>query len=170
MNFSSVGPSHVLQFFTNCSSTDPFHRMHSFRNGLLQNGAPLVSQVLAENLLLCGLLSMVHSSCQETILAWTLHGVTASYRAHPPLPSWSTVCWVDISSVVVLHGLQGHSLPHHGLLHRLQGNLYFSTWTPPPPPSSLTLMSAGLFLSHILSPLSQQLLPSSFFPSLDMLS
>ena len=40
----------------------------------------------------------------------------------------------------------------------------------PPPPSSLTLLSAELFLSHILSPLSLLLLPSSFFPFLNMLS
>ena len=35
---------------------------------------------------------------------------------------------VDTYSTVDLHGLQGHSLPHHGLLHRLQGNLCSSAW------------------------------------------
>jgi len=36
---------------------------------------------------------------------------------------------VDICSTVDLHGLQGDSLPHHGLLHRLQGNLCSGTWS-----------------------------------------
>ena len=41
---------------------------------------------------------------------------------------------------------------------------------PPPSPSSLTLVSAELFRSHILTPLSQLLLHSSFYPFLNMLS
>ena len=36
---------------------------------------------------------------------------------------------VAICSTVDLHGLQGHSLPHHGLLHELQGNLCSSAWS-----------------------------------------
>ena len=38
--FSIVAPSHWLQFSTNCSIVDPFNRVHSFRNGLLQRGSP----------------------------------------------------------------------------------------------------------------------------------
>ncbi|KAK4806788.1 hypothetical protein QYF61_005584 [Mycteria americana] len=40
-----MDPSHGLQFFKNCSSISPFHRVQSFSNGLLQQG---------------------HSSCQKT--------------------------------------------------------------------------------------------------------
>ncbi|XP_049649848.1 uncharacterized protein LOC126035355 [Accipiter gentilis] len=36
---------------------------------------------------------------------------------------------VDICSTVDLPGLQGDSLPHHGLHHRLQGNLRSSAWS-----------------------------------------
>ena len=49
----------------------------------------------------------------------------------------------NLCSAVHLHGLQGDSLPSH---HGLQGNL--CSPAPPPPPSSLTLVSAWLFLSH----------------------
>ena len=39
LKFSIVGPSHQLQFSTNCSSMNPFHRVQSFRNGLLDRGS-----------------------------------------------------------------------------------------------------------------------------------
>ena len=53
---------------------------------------------------------------------------------------------VEICSPVDLPGLQGHSLPHHGLPHGLQGNLCSSAWSIFSPPSALTWGSAGLFL------------------------
>jgi len=36
---------------------------------------------------------------------------------------------VDMCSGVGLHGLQGDNLFHHGLLHRLQGNVSSGTWS-----------------------------------------
>ncbi|KAM9590921.1 uncharacterized protein ACIBXB_005956 [Morphnus guianensis] len=36
---------------------------------------------------------------------------------------------VDICATVDLHGLQGDSLPHHGLHHGLQGNLCSGAWS-----------------------------------------
>ncbi|KAK4806787.1 hypothetical protein QYF61_005583 [Mycteria americana] len=36
---------------------------------------------------------------------------------------------MDICSTVDLHGLQRDNLPHHGLYHRLQGNLCFGAWS-----------------------------------------
>jgi len=63
-----------------------------------------------------------------------------------------------------LHRLQGYSLPHHGcLLDRLQGTSARVPGAPPCPPSSLTLVSAELFLSH-LTPLSAALYTAVFFP------
>ncbi|PKU37795.1 hypothetical protein llap_11901 [Limosa lapponica baueri] len=38
-NFSKVGPSHELQFLKNCSNTDHFHGVQSFRNRLFQCGS-----------------------------------------------------------------------------------------------------------------------------------
>ena len=66
-----------------------------------------------------------------------------------------------------LHGLQGHSLPHHGLLHGLQGTSAPAPGALLPTPSALSLGSAELFLSHSLTPLFQVLLHSSFFPLLN---
>jgi len=59
---------------------------------------------------------------------------------------------VAICSTVDLHGLQGHCPSHHGLFHRLQGNLCSGAWRTSFPPSSLTLVSAE-FLSDSLTPL-----------------
>lgn len=53
--WSSMGPLPQMQFFKNCSSLGPFHRVQSFRNRLLQCGFP-----------------MHHSSCQEPALAKAL--------------------------------------------------------------------------------------------------
>ena len=59
---------------------------------------------------------------------------------------------VDICSTVDLHRLHGHRLPHAGLLHGLQENLALAPGAPPAPLSSLTLVSAELFLiSSLLS-------------------
>ncbi|KAK4811130.1 hypothetical protein QYF61_019761 [Mycteria americana] len=76
------------------------------------------SQVLPANLLQCVLLSpWVHRSCQEPALCGLPTG------SQPP--SGASTC----SSVGVLHRLQGDSLPHHGLHHKLQGNVSSSTWS-----------------------------------------
>jgi len=97
-----------------------------------------------------------HRSCQEPAPVWASHGITAFF-GHPPALVWGPFhgLQMDICSTMNLHGLQGDRLPHHGLLHRLQGNLSSGTWsTSSSPPSSLTLVSAELFLSHSLTPLS----------------
>jgi len=67
---------------------------------------------------------------------------------------------------VYISGPLWTSLPHRGLLHRLPGNLCSSAWSTFSP-SSLALVSAELFFSHVLAPLSQLLyLPAVFFPLL----
>ncbi|KAK4810648.1 hypothetical protein QYF61_007385 [Mycteria americana] len=98
MNFSNVGPSHGLQFFMNCSSVGSFHRVQSFRNGLLQCGLSMGSQLPSGHIHLLR------------------HGVLYGLQE-------------DICSTVDLHGLQGDSLPHHGLHHELQGNLCPGAWS-----------------------------------------
>jgi len=61
-------------------------------------------------------------SWQEPAPAWAPHGVTASFR-YPAALAWGPFhrLQVEICSTVDLHGLQGDSLPHHGLHHELQG-------------------------------------------------
>jgi len=123
MNFSNVSPFHRLLLFMNCPSVGLSHRVQSFRNRLLQRGSPTGSQALPANLLQPGLLSpRVYRSWQKPAPAWVPHGVTVSFR-HPPAPAWGPFhgLQVDICSIVDLHGLQGDSLPHHGLQHELQG-------------------------------------------------
>ena len=83
------------------------------------------------------------------------HGLTASFgRIHLLRRGVLHGLQVDVCSTIHLHGLQGDSLPHHGLPHGLQGNLCSAAWSTSSPPSSLTLVSAELLLSHILTPLS----------------
>jgi len=130
----------------NFSSVSPSHRVQSFRNRLLQHGSPTGSQVLPTKLR--GLLSpRVHRSWQDPAPAWALHGVTASF-GHPPAPAWGppwaappwgskgcrgTACL----TVVFTTGCRDISSLVPGL--------------PLAPASSLTLVSAELFLPHILT-------------------
>ena len=138
MNLSNMSPSYRLQFFMNCPSVGPFHRVQSFRNRLLQHG--LFSP-------------WVHRSCQEPAPVQAFHKVTASFGCIHLL--WHGVLHrlqEGICSTMDLRGLQWHSLPHHCLLHRLQGNLCSSAWSTSFLSFFMTLVSAGLFLSHVLTP------------------
>ena len=85
---------------------------------------PHGGQFLPENLLQCGLPSTGCRSCQEPPPVWAPHGLQLP-SGHIHLLKHGVLhgLQVDIFSTVVLHGLQGDSLPHHGLLQRLQGNL-----------------------------------------------
>jgi len=113
-----------------------------------------------------------HKPCQQTCssVGSSLHGSTGPGRSllQHGLPTGSQSpsgihllrCGVlhrlqmEICSTVDLHGPQGHSLPHHGLLHGLQGKISaLVSGAFPPPPCSLTLVSVELFLSHSLTPL-----------------
>lgn len=61
---------------------------------------------------------------------------------------------VDISiSPMDLHGLQRHSLSHHGLHHGLQEIVFSRAWSTSSSPSALSLVSAELLLWHTLNPL-----------------
>jgi len=155
----SVGPSHGLQLSTNSPSVVPSHGMQSFRNRLLQCGSLTGSQVLPANLLRRGLLCpQVHRSWQEPASAWAPHRVKVSF-GHPSALAWGPFhgLQVDIYSTRDLRGLQGDNLPHHGLSSQAARE-NFLLWHLKhilPSPSSLTLVSAELFLSHPLSPLSR---------------
>ncbi|KAK4810770.1 hypothetical protein QYF61_007744, partial [Mycteria americana] len=123
------GPSHGRQSSTNCSSAGPFHGVQSFRNRLLQCGSPTGSQVLPANLLQHGLLCMRLQVLPGAYASTGFQGITASFkRTHLLWRGDLHRLQVDICSTVDLHGLQGDSLPHHGLHHGLQGNLCSSAW------------------------------------------
>jgi len=140
-----------------CSSMGAFHGLQSFTNVLLQRGSPIG-----------------HMSCKKTCFCVdSSQWVTARTRSllqHGLFTGCSFYQGTSTCSTVDLHGLQEDNLRHRGLHHGLQGNLCSGTEAPPSPPSLLTLMSAELFLSHILTPLFQMLFHSSFFPFLNMLS
>jgi len=134
--------------------------VQSFRNRLLQRGSPTGSQAQPANLLRRGLLS-VHGSAGPA-RSLLQHGLPMGFQ--PP-------SGIHLLQCGVLHGLQGDSLPHHGLHHGLQGKTSApAPGAPPPPSSALTLVSAELFLSHRLTPLSRLLCNCKFFPFLNMLS
>jgi len=61
------------------------------------------------------------------------HGLPIGSQPLPGIPLlWRGVqsgLQVEICTTVGLHGLQGHSLPHRGLLHGLQGNLFSGLWS-----------------------------------------
>jgi len=154
-----VGPFHRLQLFTNCPSVGPSHGVPSFRNRLLQRVSPTGSQALPANLLQCGLLSpWVHRSCQEPAPAW------GSPRGHSLLQA--STC----SGVGSLPQATGGDLLHRGPPWAA-GEQRASPWSSSQvaregsllrhfghllsPPSSLTLVSEELFLSHHLTPLSK---------------
>ena len=108
---------HDLQhgsFPQNCSSIGLFHGVQSFRNRQLQCGSPMRSQVLPQNLLLHGPLSIGHAPARNLLqlrLSMSCSCLQGVFTC-----SWvgsSTVYSVDVCSTVVFHGLQGDNYDLH---------------------------------------------------------
>jgi len=75
--------------------------------------------------------SRVHRLWQEPAPVRAPHGVAASFR-HTSGPAWGLFLrlQVEICSTVDFHGLQGASLPQHGLHSGMQGKkICFSIWS-----------------------------------------
>jgi len=93
---------------------------------------------------------------EQAAPAWVPHRVKASFR-HPPARAWGPFhgLQVEICSTVDLCGLQGDNLASPwSFITGCKGRLSaLTSGAPPPSPSSLTLVSAELFLSHSLTPL-----------------
>jgi len=141
----------------------PSHGVQSFRNRLLQCGSLRGSQVLPANLLQLGLLSpQAYRSSQKPAPLTALHGVTTSF-GHPPALVWGPP-WLQlqICSTVDLHGLRWDSLPHHGLLQKLQGNFCSSGWSTFFPSSFTDLVQSRL--SHVFLVLSPRYYVQRFSP------
>jgi len=145
---SSVGG---LLTLCHCSSVGSLPQ-EAVLHGLLQcesfSQAAVLQKLLQRGSLLWGAVLQ-----EQTAPVWASHQATAFFR-HPPAPTWGppwaaggyllhhgppwaagvTICL----TVVFSTGCRGISAPVPG--------------APPPPSSSLTLVSAELFLSHILTP------------------
>lgn len=96
-------------------------------------------------------------SCQQTCSSPLVQGpdrILLPMGSQPPSGIHLLQCGVlhrlqeDLRSSMDFTGLQGHSLHHHGLHPRLQG--VPSTYSTSVPPSTLTWLSAELFISHTL--------------------
>ena len=126
-----------------------------------------------------------HKSCQQTCssVVSSLHGSTGPARnlLQRGLPTGSQRPWgipllrcgvlhglqVDICSTVNLHGLQGDSLPHHGLPHGLQGNLCSGAWSTSSPSFFTDLgVCRVVSLTYSHSSLQLQFVVQFFSPSL----
>lgn len=127
----------MLQVFTNCFSKGPFYGGQFFRNRLLQCSSP-----------------MGHKSCQELAAVWAPlstglqilpgaskgHSLLWTYASAPLWPPlWVSAPLLTSKTRVFMMGCRGMSALRPGV--------------PPPLPSSLVLVSAELFPSHILTPL-----------------
>ncbi|KAM9662266.1 uncharacterized protein ACIBXB_013160 [Morphnus guianensis] len=136
----------------------PFHGVQSFRSTLLQCGPP-----------------RGHKSCQKTCsVGSSLHRSAGPARSllQRGVPTGSQPpsgthllrrgvlhgLQVDICSTVDLHGLQGDSLPHHGLHHGLQGNLCSGAWSISSP-SFFTDLGVRRGRTHHTLPLLQRGVP-----------
>jgi len=162
-----MSPSHGLQLFTNCPSTGRFHECSPPGTDCSNVGPP-----------------RGHKSCQKicSSVGFSLHRSTGPARSllQCKLPTGSQLP-------------SGIHLLHHGFPSTGYSWISAPPWTsmdcrgttcltvvfivnckeklsalvpgaPPPPPSSLTLVSAELFLSIHLTPLSQLPFHHSFFP------
>ena len=146
MNFSNMTPSHGMQFFTNCSSVGPPRGHKPCQKTCSSVGSSLQGSAGAAKSLLQRRIFTGSKPASGIHLLWC--GVTSTgywwISAHlgppwaatwQPVPPWSAP-WAVRESLLWC------------LKHLL-----------PPTPSALTLVSAELFLPHILPPLS----PCRFF-------
>ena len=137
MNFSNMSPSHRLQFLVNCSSVGPPQGHKCCHQTCSNVGSIHGSTGPARSLLQCGLPMGV--TC--------LRAPTCSGVGSP------TGCgWVSAPPFTSVGA--GHSCLTVGCSTGCGGISALVPGAPPPPPSSLTLVSAELFLSHILTSLS----------------
>lgn len=143
---SNMGPSHRLQLFPNCPNMGPLHGVQSFRN----NCSSTRSQALSPNLLQHGLPSpWGHRSCQEALLAWFSHGDNL-LQASPCSSLQFLHLQVDLCPAMDLHCMQGHSCLTKVFSIGCRRISALAPGQPSPPPP-LILVSAGLFLSQILT-------------------
>jgi len=172
-NFSNVSPSHRLQLFTNCPSVVPSMECSPSGTGWSSVG-PLQGHKPCQQTC-SGVDSSLHRSAGPgrgllqrglptgSQLPSGIHllqrGVPSTGYRWISAPPWTSVDCRETTSLAMV------------FVTSCKGRLSAPTFQVPPPPPSLTLVSAELFLSHSLTPLSRLPLHCSFFlPFLNMLS
>lgn len=151
---NSMSSPHRLQLFMNQSSMDPLHGMQSFRNTLIQHGPhSLASPARKLSTARAPLLSRPRF-CQEPAPAQSSHGSQPALWIHL---LWSVVLpglQVDLCLPMALHGLHGTAFLT--MVCTTDCRAISDTFPGASPASlyALALLTSGLFLSHILSPLS----------------
>jgi len=126
LNFSNVSPSHRLQFFTNCSNTGPSYQKQAAPLWVCHGVTSPASKPAPA---WTSLSPQGRTSCQESAPCRVSMGSQPTLGIHL---LWCGVLHglqVEICATMDRHGLQGHSLPHHGLHHRLQGKLCSRAWS-----------------------------------------
>ena len=136
----------------NCSSVVPYQGFSPSGTGCFSMGPPWGHKPCQQTCSSVG--TSLHTSWQQTTSVRAPHGTQPPSGIHLLNRGVLLGLQVQIFSSVDLHGLQGHSLSHHGLFHGLQRNLCSGAWSTSSPPFSLTLVSAEFFLSHHTTPLS----------------
>jgi len=164
-----VGPSHGVQFFTNCPSVGPFHVCSPSGTGCSSVGLP-----------------RGHKPCQHTCsgMGSSLHGSAGPARSllqrelpmgsQPPSGIHMLWCGVHFTGCRWMSAPPWTSMYCRGtagltmiFIMGCRGKLSApASQAPPPAASSMTLVSAELFLSYHLTPLSQLLPHCGFFPLL----
>jgi len=142
-----------------------FHGVQCLRKEVLQCGSPKGHRSCQKT---CSRMdSTGHSSCQELGPAWAFH------KLHLPSSHLQLVrcgvlhgCNVDICSDMVLMGCRQATCFTIFFIKGCRGTSALALGAPPPPPS-LTLVSAGLFLSQFSHSSFSQLPHKGFWPSLN---
>lgn len=98
--------------------------VQSFRNRLLHNGSPTG---LSSWQKVCSCMGSVPQACSSVGFPWA----AVSFRPFPPAVTWDPPWAVFLRRYLlsmVLYGLLWDNLLHHGLPHRIQGNLRSGIW------------------------------------------
>jgi len=165
-----LSPSHGLQLFKNCSSVGAFHGVQSFRNRQLQRGSPTGSQALPAN---CSSVdSSLHGSAgpgrillQHGLLMGSQPSLGFHLRGVPSTGCW----WISVPPWTSMD-CKGRACLTMVFITGCRGISALASGAHPHRPSSLTLVSAELYLSCILNPLLWQLLCGNLSPFLSILS
>lgn len=161
MNYSSMDPSHGLQF-KNCSRMGLCNRLSSFWMDCSSTAPPWAAVPARIRVPACAplhRLQILVGCCFCVGSPWT----AVSFSMYPSAavwgPPWAAVC----VSALMWYTMGCKRTAYATIVFSMGQGIFSSTWSISSPPSSLTLVSAGLFFSSFLL----QLLHSNFYPFLN---